>query len=329
MAELERIPDARAPQLADPALLQRNRSASRADETKRALLKNWQPFTTWCATRGVDALPATADTVEAYLLYLADEHPVRGRDGRVQRVGLRPSGVEQALWAINARHRLAGLAAPGAAEQVRTALAGIKRRKGTRRKQQAPLTLHDLQRITFRTDLKGQRDKALLLLGFAACLRRSELVGLRAEDVEETPSGLRVLVRGSKTDQEGRGAWVDVVRAVHEPAWCPVVALQGWLEAAGITAGPIFRSLSRGARPRIGAALSPVSVDAVVKWAAREAGLDPARYGGHSLRAGQATYLSDAGKSPALIARHGRWKSMDMVLTYCRGEIARELEGMY
>ncbi len=47
-------------------------------------------------------------------------------------------------------------------------------------------------------------------------------------------------------------------------------------------------------------------------------GLDPGQYGGHSLRAGKATYLSDKGKSPMLIARHGRWKSMDMVLTYCR-----------
>jgi integrase len=321
--------DRSLPATVDERLVRSNRLASKADETKRALLKNWTLFEGWCQDKGVACLPATPEVVEVFLLYLADRHPVQERAGRTVRVGLKSSGVSQALWAINTRHRLAGHPPPGEYELIKTALAGIRRRKGSRRKQQAPFTIEHLRAIAFRADLKGRRDRALLLVGFAGCLRRSELVALRAEDLEETPLGLRIYLAKSKTDQEGEGAWIDIVRAERFPACCPVQALQDWLAAAGIVAGPIFRSLGKGARPRLGDRLSPVTVDAVVKWAAAQCGLDPSRYGGHSLRAGKATYLSEMGKSPTLIARHGRWKSMDMVLTYCRGETARELAGVY
>jgi integrase len=149
------------------------------------------------------------------------------------------------------------------------------------------------------------------------------------EHVERGAHGLRLLLERSKTDQEGAGAWVDVLRATQYPALCPVQALDDWLRAAGIREGALFRSLGKGRTPRLGERLAAASVDAIVKRAARAAGLDPCRYGGHSLRAGQATWLSARGKSPALIARHGRWKSLNMVLTYCRGDTARELEGVY
>jgi integrase len=317
------------PALVDETLVRNNRAASKANETKRALLKNWERFESWCVAGGVASLPATPETVERFLLYLSDQHPVADRRGRVKRRGLRPSAVAQALWAINTRHRMAGLAAPGASALVKTALAGIRRRKAARPKQQAPLTIEHLRAVRFRDDLKGRRDKALLLVGFAGCLRRSELVALRVEHLEETPLGLRLYVPRSKTDQEGAGAWVDVLRATQYPELCPVEALLDWLAAARITAGAVFRSLGKGRAPRVAERLSAASVDAIVKWAAAQCGLEPHRYGGHSLRAGQATYLSEHGKSPTLIARHGRWKSLNMVLTYCRSETARELVGVY
>lgn len=315
--------------LFDQELVRANRVASRAEETKRALLKNWSLFERWCRGRGVPPLPAPLDAVEVFLLYLSERHLVRGRNVRVERIGLKPATIAQALWAINTRHRMAGHPAPGDFAQIRTALAGIKRRRGSRKKQQAPFTIDHIRSIPFPDTLKGKRDKALLLVGFAGCLRRSELVSLRAEDIAATDLGLRVFLVKSKTDQEGEGAWIDIVRATRYPDYCPVAALQQWLCAAGLQSGPIFRALGKGRSPRLGEALSPVSVDAIVKWAAGQCGLDPGQYGGHSLRAGKATYLSDKGKSPMLIARHGRWKSMDMVLTYCRGETARELAGVY
>jgi integrase len=315
--------------LATQERIRQNRSASRAENTKRALAKNWTLFAAWSESRGVTPLPAAPDHVEEFLLYLSEDHPVRDRRGRLLRHGLKPSSIEQALWAVNTRHRLAGLAVPGEAESVRIALAGIKRRKGTRRKQQAPLTIEHLRGIAFPETLKGRRDKALLLVGFAGCFRRSELVALQAEDIEDTPYGLRILLRRSKTDPHARGAWVDIVRATAYPGACPVAAVRAWLEAAQISSGPVFRSVSRGRPPRLGASLSGVSVDAIVKQAARLCGLDPKAYGGHSLRAGYATYLAQLNKSPTLIARHGRWKSLDMVLSYARGEVAKGLEGSY
>lgn len=313
----------------DGELVRSNRLASRADETKRALRRNWSDFQLWCEGQGFPSMPASLDVVEVYLLYLSDQHSVRGRDGKILRTGLKSSAVCQALWAINTAHRLAGRVSPGDSEQIKTALSGIKRRKGMRKKQQAPLTIEHLQGVRWKTGLKGYRDKALLLIGFAACLRRSEIVALNAEDIEETRYGLRLYLKFSKTDQEGVGAWVDVVRATKLTNACPVKALSEWLQAAEITDGPIFRSLTKGTAPTLGGRLSPVTVDALVKWAAKDLGLEPGAYGGHSLRAGKATYLSEKGKSPVTIAKHGRWKSLDMVLTYCRGETARELDGVY
>jgi len=313
----------------DSELIRSNRLASRADETKRALLRNWTGFISWCERQGLISLPAHPDAVELYLLYLADKHPVLDRSGKLIRHGQKTSAVCQALWAINTGHRLAGHSPPGETEQIKTAIAGIKRRKGMRKKQQAPMTIDHFREIPFGMDLKGKRNKALLLVGFAGCLRRSELVALNVEDIEEAPYGLRLYLASSKTDQEGAGAWVDVLSATLFPEVCPVQTLKDWMESADIRSGAVFRSLTRGRSPRIRGRLSAVSVDAVVKWAAALIGLNPALYGGHSLRAGKATYLSEHGKSPVTIAKHGRWKSLDMVLTYCRGETARELEGVY
>lgn len=325
------LTDARPGHLALPDVgrVRANRQAARAGETKRALAKNWRLFEEWAFRAGIKSLPADPAAVEAFLLYLSDDHQRLDRRGRPLGQGLKTASVQQALWAINARHRMAGLPPPGNSEAVRIAMAGIKRRKGMRRKQQAPLTIEHLRSIAFAPGLKGLRDKALLLVGFAGCFRRSELVGLRAEDLEETPYGLRVLLRRSKTDQFAQGAWVAIVAAQTHREACPVQALKAWLAATEITAGAIFRSLSKGAKPRLGAQLSAVSVDAVVKWAARECGFNPAAYGGHSLRAGYATYLAQLNKPPTLIARQGRWKKLDMVLAYARDDVAKALSGSY
>jgi integrase len=293
------------------------------------MAKNWSLFERWCQNVGATALPAVPETVEAFLVYLADDHPVRDRAGALVRNGMRPASVMQALWAVNLRHEWAGLDQPGQSAIVRTAIAGIRRRKAHRPKQQAPLTIEQIAAVPFREDLKGLRDRALLLVGFAGCFRRSELVSLRLENLEEARFGLRVYLALSKTDTQGRGAWVDIVRAVRLPHACPVAALDSWIRAAGIRSGPIFRRVTRGAMPRVGPSLSAGSVDSIVKAAVRQLHLDPSQYGAHSLRAGKATYLARANKSPALIAKHGRWKSMDMVLRYFRDDTAEGLVGSY
>jgi site-specific recombinase XerC len=92
-------------------------------------------------------------------------------------------------------------------------------------------------------DVKGLRDRAVLLVGFAGAFRRSELVALNVEDLEESEQGFKVIIRHSKTDQEGAGQTIAIMRGSMA---CPVAALKVWLEAAGNTSGPIFRSVKKG-----------------------------------------------------------------------------------
>jgi integrase len=162
--------------------------------------------------------------------------------------------------------------------------------------------------------LKGKRDRALLALGFAMAARRSELVALQAEDLAKVPDGYRVTIRRSKTDQEGQGASIAVPRGARPR---PIEAVQTWLTAAGITAGSVFRPVTKGGI--VGAAgLSASAVRSIVMAYARRAGLDPAAYGAHSLRAGFVTSAAAAGASVFKMQAVSRHRSMDVLAGYVR-----------
>src|SRR5215472_19289724 len=113
--------------------------------------------------------------------------------------------------------------------------------------------------------------------------RRSELVALGVADLAFSRDGLTITLRRSKTDQEGAGRKIGIPYGSN-PDTCPVRILQAWLEHSGIGSGPVFRSINRHGKLLAGA-LSPADVARVVKKLAQRAGLDPARYAGHSLRA--------------------------------------------
>jgi integrase len=134
---------------------------------------------------------------------------------------------------------------------------------------------------------------ALLLLGFSGAFRRSTLAMIEVEDLEEVADGLRVQVRRSKTDQEGQGAVVPIVRGRKA---CPVEAVNNWMASAGITTGPVFRRMGRGGRV-FPEALTPFSIGQIVKRYVKAAGLDPSEFGGHSLRAGFITSAVENGAS--------------------------------
>jgi integrase len=140
----------------------------------------------------------------------------------------------------------------------------------------------------------------LLLLGFAGALRRSELVGLDVDNVCEGADGLTVRLRRSKTDQEGAGRTVGIPYGSN-PITCPVRAWRAWLEVSGITEGAALRPVDR--HGHIGASrLSAPAVALVLKRHAARAGLDPAEFAGHSLRAGLATSAAAAGVPERVIA---------------------------
>ena len=164
--------------------------------------------------------------------------------------------------------------------------------------------------------LIGIRDRALLLVGYAGGFRRSELAGLDVEDVTETADGLVLRVRRSKTDPEGKGSSVALPYG-SAAATCPVRSYRAWIAAASLTLGPAFRAVDRHGRVAAGR-LDAGSIARVVKRAAAAAGLDPARYAGHSLRAGFATQAFLNGVAEVSIMRQTRHKSLNTLRKYIR-----------
>jgi site-specific recombinase XerD len=241
----------------------------KAKATQRAYGIDFEIFRTWCASRGVSALPATAESVAAFLAC------------EVER-GIRSSTIGRRVAAIRYAHKLAGHAVPTDDERVKATVRGIRRTVGTAARKKAPATAERViaMAVGTGTGLKGLRDRALLLLGFAGAFRRSELVALDCEDIEECETGLRITIRRGKTDQEGHGATIGIVPG---SVACPMTAVRAWRDAAGIATGPLFRSIRKGSK--VGARLTDQSVADIVKKHAARVGLDPALFAGHSLRA--------------------------------------------
>ena len=202
---------------------------------------------------------------------------------------------------------------------------GIRRTIGTAPGQKAATLTDDIRAMVDTTDVGtiGIRDRALILLGFAGAFRRSELVGLDVDDCVFSKDGLTVTLRRSKVDQEGVGRKIGIPYGSN-PETCPVRTLQAWMEHAGISAGPLFRSLNRHGQVQPGR-LSGIDVARVVKKLAQRAGLDAAKYAGHSLRAGHATSAAIAGASERSIMNQTGHRSVQMVRRYIRdGSLFRE-----
>ncbi len=196
-------------------------------------------------------------------------------------------------------------------------LSGINREHGTAPDRKAPLTL-DMLRPALEAlpdTLQAIRDRAVLLLGFACALRRSELVALDVADLTLTADDLRVIIRKSKTDQTASGAEIVVPSIPGELD--PVAAVRAWLDASGIGSGPVFRRITKhGAIGR--ARLTGQVVALIVKRAARAAGLDHRRLSAHSLRAGFATTAALANVSDLDGMAVTRHKSVNTYRGYVR-----------
>jgi len=275
-----------------------------AENTRRGYRADWQAFTRWCAARDLPGLPAAPTTLA---LYLTDQAEV-----------LKVSTLQRRLAAIGQAHRLKGYASPTEDAALRAVWRGIRRTKGTAQVGKAALLTNDLRALmlVLPTTAIGVRDRAILLLGFAGAFRRSELVALDVADVQTTREGLIVTIRRSKTDQEGQGAKLGIPRGQH-PGTCPVRALQAWFEVAGIDQGAIFRPITRHGLIQPGR-LTDRSVARIVQRAAAAAGLDPAQFAGHSLRAGLATSAAMAGAEERDIMRQTRHKSVVVARRYIR-----------
>jgi integrase len=284
---------------AEPAFFVQN---SIAESSRRAYLSDLREF-----EKAGFSIPATPETVSQYLAESA--------------CSLTVATLVRRLASLSKAHDARGLPNPIRSPLVRATMKGIKRTYGCAQRQAKPLCRDDLLQVLEATGdtPKDGRDRALLLIGFAGALRRSELVGLNVEDLEQMRQGVILHLRRSKTDQEAEGQKIGIPHG--RGRWCPVAALNDWLQLSAIETGPVFRPLDRAGRVG-GARLSGDAVSLIVRARVEAAGLDPCRYSGHSLRAGLATSASQIGVPTWKIRAQTRHASDAMLARYIRdGEL--------
>lgn len=294
---------------------------SRAHNTKRAYRADWSLFQEWCKERGVIPLPATPETVSTYIASVAHKYKL--------------SSLERKLSAISQAHKTAGYDSPALSseEPLHSVWSGIVREKGRSKDKAAPALTEDIRLMidslptkeesSNQLTLSSLRDRAIILIGFTGALRRSEIINLDTGDINFVAEGIRLVVRKSKSDQEGHGH-VKGIRYGDKPRTCPVRSIRAWINKAEIEEGPLFRSVDRWGN--IGdSRLSGRSVANIVKRAAKDAGLDHDQYSGHSLRAGFTTQAARAGLPERVIMRHTGHESERMVREYIReGQLFEE-----
>ena len=326
------------------AIVQAYQRASKADATVRAYTSDARVFQDWCARYGFRSLPATPEAVAGFLVHEAE-------------AGRSASTIGRRCAAIRYAHKLAKLPDPTEDEGVRAALKGARRKVGVAPRQKAAATADILAALLMRTPdtMTGKRDRALLALGFAGAFRRSELVALDVADLRDHPEGLRVMVRRSKVDQEGQG----FEKAIpHGRFIRPVALVREWLDASGITEGPLFRPVSRSGNvrghsksgsaagwvtrhppltegeeyspnlgiPRTAAKgaefsaprLTTQAVADIIKRYCTAAGLDASTFGAHSLRAGYITSAAERGADLARIMDQSGHRDPRTVVGYIR-----------
>ncbi|MGD9810151.1 MAG: site-specific integrase [Sphingobium sp.] len=292
-------------------------AAAKAESTRKAYAADWAHFCDFCEARNVEAMPAHPEIVALFAHVEAE-------------AGIAPVTIGRRVAAITHHHREAGIASPTARDDagvIAAMLAGVRRRFARKKEQKAPVQAEVLKAMLATIEgmgVRARRDRAILALGMAGAFRRSELAALRLPDLKFTNSGVRITIPKSKRDQEGAGQ----VIAIPEGRFIrPVTLLRHWLHAADLhlpdpatgapRTGPVFLRLTRSDVPT-SAAITDKTVARLVKTAAAAAGLDPALYSAHSLRAG---FLTEAAARRANLFKmkdHSRHKSLDTVADYVR-----------
>jgi site-specific recombinase XerD len=285
---------------------------SKASNTRRAYRSDWADFTDWCQHHRRVTMPAHPETVA---LYLTDSAK-----------GLKVSTLQRRLASISEAHKAAGHESPTQTSLVRSVWQGIRREKGVAMAGKSPTLTTDIRAMIQHLPegkLLSLRDRALLLVGFAGAMRRSELVSLNVADVVETEEGLIVTVQKSKTDQEGRGRKIGIPYG-SDLLTCPVRSLRQWRKESNITEGALFRGVDRHGNVSA-ERLSDQMVARIVKRSLRAAGKEAASFAGHSLRAGLATQAAMSGVSERAIQDQTGHKSLPILRRYIRdGSLFRE-----
>ncbi len=289
---------------------------SMAKNTRIAYRKGWQRFTDYCTTKRLQALPANEETVANFFVHLGNTFTA---------VSEKPLSMGTInIWhsAINAVHKLAGYNSPTKSPKVELIMQGLKRLRGT-----APRQVMALREKHIKAMLKkcpqtpiGLRDAAIISIGFAAALRRSEIINLTVDDIEflsdtkNKASGMYVHIRKSKTDQEGKGQKVAIPEG---KILQPIKRLKKWIKVSNIQNGFLFQTMSRGGKSR-GRKMHHSDIPRIVKHYAALIGLDAGKISGHSLRAGFVTSAVAHHARLDKIMAVTRHKNPSTVLNYMR-----------
>ncbi len=310
-------------QLTVGSVLTRSLSAN----TRLTYEKGWHRFASFCEETGRKPMEATGDDVAEFLVHTANQP----RSRRATTGGSRPVSLgtlQISLSAINRKYKDAGKESPGHAAVVAAVVHGLTRIHGTGQRKVKAIREYEMRKILACCDRRSHseffrvvatRDAALLAIGFAGALRRSEICQLNAEDVHfvgrpDEDNGLFLTIRRSKTDQAAKGQRIAIPAGKGLNA---VARLRRWLTLAQTTEGPLFQSLWRGGRLR-GRRLHHSDVPRLVKHYVQAIGLDPTEYSGHSLRAGFVTSAAVHGARLDKIMEVTRHSSAEMVLRYIR-----------
>ena len=272
----------------------KNLKNSKATNTLRAYQADFKDFSAFCAKNGLNSMPTEPKILSLYLTHLSSTSKF--------------STLKRRIASISVIHKMKGHYLDTKHPLIMENLHGIKRVKGSNQKAKKPILINDLKAIINAIDNSNQpdnrkiRDKAIILIGFSGGFRRSELVNITHEDIEFVNEGVKIFIKRSKTDQSGEGM-IKAIPYFDNKIFCPVTKLKDWIDFSEIISGKIFD-------------ISDKSVALIIKKYVLHSGLDPNKYGGHSLTSGFATSAAEFGAEERNIMAMTGHKTTQMVRRY-------------
>ena len=294
--------------------------AAASDNTRRAYAKDWAHFASWCRMKGAEPLPPSPEMIGLYLADLAS--------GSGPSPALSVSTIERRLSGLAWNYAQRGFSLDCKDRHIATVLAGIKRKHARPPVQKEAILAEDILAMvaTLSYNLRGLRDRAILLIGYAGGLRRSEIVCLDVgkDDTPDSGGWVEIMEKGALLTLNAKTGWreVEIGRGSKDQT-CPVHALEQWLHFAKIDFGPVFTGTSRDGKRALDTRLNDKHVARLIKRTVLDAGIRSdlpekdrmALFSGHSLRAGLA---SSAEVDERYVQKHLGHASAEMTRRYQR-----------